>query len=183
MDIYIRDWDDNAPEGVFDLWDYRILCEAYGSSVSWSFTVGANVGFEKEPITAGADLSGTWTYSETTDILAHTYSNGHWKTVSNYYHLGRVEVDLFDNYQHNAFTTVIVLLVSVSNANAPTYKYNHYTFYLRVKQHFGKWSLFNTGGGHTIKTITFPYLGDGSPSTTDAKLYLLEASDYSGVAK
>jgi len=177
LDIYIKDWTDNAPENVFDLWGYHVHCVRWGTDVSWSFTVGANIGFEGETIKAGAEVEAEWSFSSTA-ITSVTQTNGHWKTSSDYYHLGRVTVDLGDGPGHTEMRTYVTLWISVSNANAPNYKYNQYTFFLRVFVLYAAWWC---GLSFGVKGYTheFAYLGDGYPSTTDCVLYLLEASDYS----
>jgi len=160
IDIYIRDWDSNAPESVFDLGDCHALAVLLGTNISWNFTIEANAG-------------DTGIVTSHSDTLTYSVSRGHWKTVSDYYHLGQVQVDVNENSATTQAGLIIVLDVLVSNHNAPSYENNRYTLFVRVTVPHALWWWISRYGEGNNFVNEFPYLGDGLPSTTDAILYLL----------
>ncbi len=179
FDLYIYDVTSNAPENVFDLVDYDVLCTLYGTTISWSFTVGANIGFSKEPIEVGAGLEVSWTDSST-DIVSTSFSNAHWKSLGIHYHLGSITVDVNEKGKTDE-KVACVFEVSVSNYYAQFYKYNHYRLLVKYTVTWQDWWMNLIAGSTSTTVYELYYLGDGTPGT-DCWLYLLQASDYGGIA-
>lgn len=162
--------------------DYHVLCTQYGTTRSDTYKIGVSGGFgDGEGYSVGALFQWQWTYYSSS-------IQGKWmdyieEVDACMYNLGTIKVDISEQGGHSNEDVGMTFVVGIPNQSARTRDGNEIIFRTKVTV-FWRYYYYHWLFGW-IKTTTtdseshIVWIGENSPSG-DAKLYLLEALEWTG---
>ncbi len=173
------------PPDLFDIDDYSVGFYNYGTELHASYTVGVSGTFGDNTYRVGTTLSATWNYYSTSIQFTRYYPEN---SIENtyWYKLGKIYVDTKEYGGTNEVMWGILINLGVINSmvnlgGGAAYNRAHHVFYFKINIKI-TWAIYTFNlifwqkSQYTVSKTYSITVGDKIPST-DAKLYLLEASN------